>query len=205
MRWQLYCGATGAALYFISLIVASLTWPGYSHVRQYVSELGSAAAPFPMLFNIGILLTGALALVGALGMARHFQVQGRAISGAIASFGLACWGLGMLFGAWFPMPDPLHNGFGVVFGVLLLPPALLVALRGQRSAGLTTFLWLWLTAIVALLLVMFGVGGLVTSQNVGLWQRGFAVALIPGIGVVCWILARRVGKPMAAREGNRPS
>lgn len=191
MRWQLHCGTVSAALYFLTLIVASSTWPGYSHVRQYVSELGSAAAPYPLLFNAGILATGTLAVIGALGMARHFRREGRPIAGAVAAFGLACWGLGMLFGAAFPMPDPRHNGFGVVFGVLLLPPALLVALGGRRGAALTTFLWLWWTSIVALLLVMFGVGELVTTHNVGLWQRGFALALIPGIGCACWILAER--------------
>lgn len=39
----LECGAGAAVLYFATLIVVSLSWPGYSHVTQYASELGTAA------------------------------------------------------------------------------------------------------------------------------------------------------------------
>jgi hypothetical protein len=104
---------------------------------------------------------------------------------------LACWAIGLLFGGWFPMPNPLHNGFGVMLGVVLLPPALLVALRGRRDARATAFLVAWMVLMYALLLVMFGVGALVTTGNVGLWQRAFALTLIGGIGAACLMLRRR--------------
>ena len=67
-RTMLEAGAGAALLYFLTVIVASLTWPGYSHVTQYASELGSAAAPHPEIFNIGITTTGALGVVGGLGL-----------------------------------------------------------------------------------------------------------------------------------------
>ena len=49
----------------------------------------------------------------------------------------------------------------------------------------------WLAAMIAILAVMFGLGGLVTTANVGLWQRAMALAMIPGVGVSCLFLARR--------------
>jgi len=187
----LACGAGASALYFATLIGASLTWPGYSHVTQYASELGSADAPYPALFNLGILATGGLAVLGGLGLAWHFGSRARIVSGALAGAALAAWGAGMIFGGLYPMPDPLHHGFGLVFGVLLLPVMLMIALRGRASVAAFALLILWLVAMIAILAVMFGLGGLVTSGNVGLWQRALALAMIPGIGVSCALLARR--------------
>jgi hypothetical membrane protein len=190
-RVLLGCGVAAPVLYFLTLIGASMTWPGYSHVTQYASELGSAAAPYPLLFNSGILLTGSLAVLGGAGVAAHFTGAGRVVSGVLAGAALAAWGAGMIFGGLHPMPDPLHNGFGLVFGVVLLPLFLMIALRGQAGPRTYALLALWLAAMIALLAVMFGVGGLVTTRNVGLWQRALALAMIPGIGVACLFLLRR--------------
>lgn len=190
-RILLGCGAAASVLYFATLIGASLTWPGYSHVTQYASELGSADASYPAIFNFGILATGGLAVLGGLGLVWHFAAAGRLLSGVLAGIALAAWGVGMIFGGLHPMPDPLHNGYGLVFGVLLLPLTLMIALRGRAGVPTIALLLVWLAAMIAILAVMFGLGGLVTTANVGLWQRAMALAMIPGIGVSCLFLARR--------------
>lgn len=190
-RALLKLGIAAPLLYFGTLVAASLTWPGYSHVTQYASELGSAAAPQPWIFNAGIVATGIAGLLGGVGVGRSLAAEGRRISGALAGAALAAWGAGMIFGGLFPMPNPLHNGFGLVMGVTLLPPLLLVALRGRAGRGFALFLVAWFVATAAMLAVMFGVGSLVTRANVGLWQRGLAVAMIPGIGVAAAALLRR--------------
>lgn len=190
-RTLLKLGIAVPIVYFATLLVASLTWPGYSHVTQYASELGSAAAPYPWIFNVGIVATGIAGLAGSLGVARTLAAEGRRTSGALAGVALAAWSVGMLFGGVFPMPNPLHNGFGLVLALPLVPPLLAVALRGRAGRGLRLFLLAWFVATAALLAVMFGAGALVTRANVGLWQRALAVAMIPGIGVACAALLRR--------------
>lgn len=190
-RILLGCGVLASALYFATLIGASLSWPGYSHVTQYASELGGSEAPHPALFNLGILATGGLAVLGGLGLVAHFAARGRPASGALTGAALAAWGVGMLLGGLYPMPDPRHHGFGLVFGAVLLPVLLMLALRGRAGALAFAMLLVWLASMIAILAVMFGLGGLVTSANVGLWQRALALAMIPGIGVSCLLLARR--------------
>jgi len=190
-RTLLRFGIAVPVLYFATLITASLTWPGYSHARQYASELGSAAAPHPWLFNAGIVAAGVAGLLGGVGVARTLVAEGRRVSGTLAGLALAAWSVGMLFGGLFPMPNPLHNGFGLVLALPLVPPLLAVALRGRAGRGLFVFLFAWFVVTVALLAVMFGAGGLVTRANVGIWQRGLAVAMIPGIGIACAALLRR--------------
>ncbi len=191
-RIMLEAGTAGALLYFLTLIGASLTWPGYSHVTQYASELGSAAAPHPQIFNIGIITTGTLGVAGGLGVMLYFAGMGRWLSGGLAGLALAAWGTGMIFGGLYPMPNPLHNGFGLVMGVMAAPLFLMVALRGRAGTMFHLLLIAWFAAMAALIAIMFGAGSLVTTQNVGLWQRGLALAMIPGIGFTCAALAGRL-------------
>lgn len=191
-RTLLRFGIAAPVLYFTTLIVASLTWPGYSHVTQYASELGSAAAPHPWIFNAGIVATGVAGLLGGVGLARALGVRGRRWSGRLAGVALSAWGVGMIFGGLYAMPDPRHNGYGLVMAATLLPLLVAIAVRGRSGRGFQLFLLAWFVATAALLAVMFGVGGLVTRANVGLWQRGLAVAMIPGIGVTAAALLRRL-------------
>ena len=39
------------ALYYFGLFAGAATYPGYSHMTNYASELGAAAAPYPWLFT----------------------------------------------------------------------------------------------------------------------------------------------------------
>lgn len=199
-RRLLLAGVAVPFLYFGTIIVASATWPAYSHVTQYVSELGSADAPHPSLFNAGILATGMAGLIAGAGMLRWFVAAGRPIAGGIAGMSLMAWSVGMLFGGWFPMPDPRHNGYGLVMGIVLLAPSLLIALRGRIGPGVRLFVASWFLATILLLAVLFGIGSLVTRANVGLWQRALAVAMIPGIGVICAMLAARTPVSPTARS-----
>lgn len=196
-RYLLLAGVAAPVLYFGTLFAAAATWPGYSHATQYASELGSANAPYPWLFNAGILAAGLAGVAGALGILLFLVREQRAIAGVAAGLALSAWGVAMLFGGWFPMPDPRHNGFGLMLGVVALPPALMVGLRGRVGSAVYIFLAAWFTVTLALLAIMFGVGSLVSARNVGLWQRALAVAMIPGIGIMCGILAARAGRETA--------
>ena len=89
------------------------------------------------------------------------------------------------------MPDPLHNGFGLMLGVTATPLLLMIALRGRVGGAFYFLLGLWFIGTAGLLAIMFGVGSLVTMKNVGLWQRALAVVMISGIGFSCAALAKR--------------
>jgi hypothetical membrane protein len=47
------------------MLIAASTWPGYSHVTRYVSELGGPESPHPAIFNYGIVLMGVVCTISA--------------------------------------------------------------------------------------------------------------------------------------------
>jgi hypothetical membrane protein len=181
-------------LYFGTLLVAAATWPGYSHVTQYASELGSAAAPRPAIFNTGIITMGVVCLAASLGLLLAARrVGGGRTWSALGALCLALFGVSMVMGGMFPMPNPLHGGFGLGLALPLSPLFLALALRGRPGlGGLVALLVAAFVLMSATLTVMMGVGHLVTRANVGLWQRANALAMFPWIGFAGYALARRV-------------
>lgn len=188
-------------LYYFALFAGAATYPGYSHVTNYASELGAAGAPYPALFNISIIVSGIAAIAAALllpaGLSRLGAKRPWAVVAAIA---LGLWGIAMIMGGLFPMPDDRHGGFGLGLAGPLVPLFLLLSLMlVPDTRGIRVFLGLTFLASIVMLAIMFGVGALVTTANVGIWQRlntvtSIAWLAVPGV----WLLLRQ--QELAAPE-----
>ena len=190
-RALLGAGLLVPVLYYAALIGTSLTWPGYSHVRQYASELGSAASPRPWLFNYTIVATGVAGMIAAGGVFLALKrLGGRALPSFLAALALFAWGVAVVMGGLFPMPDPRHNGFGLALAMHLVPLFALWSLAGRPAPKLKLLLALVFVVSAVLILIMFDVGGLhlVRRANVGLWQRAYSLTAIPWIAVLAWML-----------------
>jgi hypothetical membrane protein len=183
-------------LYFAAIAAGSLFYPGYSQVTQYASELGSSQAPYPQIFNWGIIGAGVLGMLGAVGFFLALARGGRWLGSLLAALSVAAWGFSMIMGGLFPMPDERHGGFGVGLAVQAAPLFFVWALWSARGRGaLKAFLVLDFLAMTAGFVIMMGVGGLVTHANVGLWQRAYALAMMPWMSIVAWsLLARPLGR-----------
>ena len=194
-------------MYFGVMLVAASTWPGYSHVTRYVSELGGPEAPKPAIFNIGIMIMGvvcAVSAAGVLGATR--RLGGRRVPGALAALFVALFGVAMVMGGMFPMPDPRHGGFGLGFAMLFAPLFLGLTFAGRPGfGGLVTFLFVSFALMAATMTVMMGVGQLVTRANVGLWQRANALAMFPWIGIAGVLLARHLDRDASSHGGREAS
>ncbi len=189
------------ALYYFGLIVGAATYPGYSHMTNYASELGAAGAPFPWLFNGSIILMGVIAIMAAWLLPEDFRARGaKRRWSLLAAIALGVWGVSMIMGGSFPMPDERHGAFGLGLVAPLIPLCVLLALRPVAgSRNLRRFLAVVFVASIVMLAIMFGVGSLVTRANVGLYQRLNTAASIPWFAVLgVWLHlhagpGRRVG------------
>jgi hypothetical membrane protein len=193
-RHLLSFGIAVPILYLLALVLGSAFYPGYSHVTRYASELGAAEAPYPWIFNSGIVAAGVAALIAGPGFLLALRRLGSdRLPAVLSGVAVSLWGVAMVLGGSFPMPDPRHGGFGLGLGLQVAPLFLLWGLRRAPDSGrLRVFLVVVFLAMTALFAVMMGVGGLVTRANVGLWQRGNALASIPWIGIAAYALRRRL-------------
>lgn len=180
-------------IYYGTMLGASALYPGYSHVTQYASELGSASAPYPAVFNIGAILGGIAGVLGGIGVFRALRALGRgAVVPGLVALAIIGQAIGFVFAGMFPMPDERHGGFGIgmlgMIGPLFAAIALWHAPRNLRWVA--PVLALNALLVVAMFAVMMGVGELVTSRNVGLVQRVNSLTNMPWVGLVGWALLR---------------
>jgi hypothetical membrane protein len=202
LKMLLIAGMAVPVLYFSTLLLSSLFYPGYSHISQYASELGSAAAPYPLLFNTGIILAGLSSIAAGFGFFLVLRGQtGTRLLPALLTLCLVLFGVSFVMGGAFPMPDERHGGYALGLGIHVAP--LLLAFDLWKHQALRTLnLYLIGTALVMLTLfaVMMGVGGLVTRANVGLWQRTYVLFMLPWIGVASFYLNRHLVSPTADKS-----
>lgn len=194
IRILLLAGIFIPVVYFGLLIVAPLIYPGFNYATQYASEMGSTASRYPTVFNAGVMLCGVAGLVASFGFFHAVRrLGGNTVLAALTGLTLFLFGIGTFMGGRFPMPDERHGGYGLGLGVQLAPLLLALALWRVRSLrGLCIFLLAVFAVMTFFIFVMFGVGGLVTRANVGLWQRGNALAGFPWIGIAAWRLRKEL-------------
>jgi hypothetical protein len=103
-------GPLGAAIFCIGVPVLALMVPGYSHVHQTVSEIGTLGTPgrLPVALMLGSISVCMFIFASA--------IRGAASSAGrntIAAYLIVCMGISGLGVAIFATPHPLHNVFGM--------------------------------------------------------------------------------------------
>jgi hypothetical membrane protein len=178
-------------VYFASQLVAMALNPDFNIATQQPSELGCCGANFPYVANAGFLATGACSIAGGLGLFLGLrQIGGNLVLAMLASLGMLLFGLAMSMSGFFPLPDPLHYGFGLFPAGLLAPLFGALALKDApvtRSVIMASF-----AASAALVALMLGLGGFVTETNLGYFSRGVALISFPTIALMCWTVRGRM-------------
>ncbi len=204
-RWsdRLSAATALSSLVFMVLAIgaAGAFTPGYSHLAQYISELGARGAPLEGLVRYAVFLPAGVLVLGFCVSAWVALPRSRAATFGL--IGLAIFAAGYLAAAAFPC-DPgcrpatpslaqvIHNAVGLL-GYLLAPAFLLsfaVAARAWPQAG-----HLVVAGYVAGAAALLGfVTMSPTSPMVGLSQR-----LLEG-AVLVWVAL--CGRYIGARGGN---
>lgn len=195
-RFLLRIGIAAPILAYASVGLAALTWPGFDHATQYISELGGKEAPHPAIFNLGVLVSGTGAGLAGIGFALSILALGGArISAAVIAlcFGLAA--VGLVLSSLYPWPDPRHLAINLGLGIQVAPLAMVWALRRIKGMGRLRVFLLAVFLLMAVLTVLTKhliFKGLVNDANVGWWERAFAIVLVGWTGVAAYALERRL-------------
>ena len=106
---RLLFGPLAAAILTLGIIGLALWVPGYSQIRQTVSEIGEMGSPARASFTIMLCGVALCLLVFAAGVAAESKRagHGRLSAYLIAFMALSAAGVGI-----FAFPHPLHNIFG---------------------------------------------------------------------------------------------
>ena len=192
----LRAGAASPLIAIGCILLAAATYPGFDSATQYLSELGGGRAPYPLIFNAGLV---AVALGGAsvgIGFILAMQALGGGrIAGWIVCACYIATAVGLICGALIPYPNPWHNLIQLGLGIQIAPFALLWALwRVEGVRLLRRFLVVAIAVMIALTVLTKHLlwPGLVNSANVGWWERAYAIVLVGWGGVAAVLIERRL-------------
>ena len=177
-RALLACGVAMPAIYGLMLAVSCSLNPGFDLLRHEPSELGRAGAVYPLIYDTGMVATAAAGLLAAGALVVAPGTGRGSVWNVCAGATILLSSLGLAMAGLFPLPNPLHYGFGLTTAAILTPLFGAASLRrsgSHRAAAL-------LLAALAL------IAGLVA---------GGAPPVLPGalmlaaIACLCWATRRR--------------
>ncbi len=149
-RNRLWFGPIAVLLFIVGTIAIGAMTPGYSHVRQTVSELGEAGSPGQFAFSALLCVVATCLLICAVAIGRSLRELGCSVLPAyfVAAMAFSCAGVGI-----FSFPHPLHNIFGMSETVGLQAPliAALVCRNKPRAKRIATF------SIIMYVVVVFAI------------------------------------------------
>ncbi len=159
--------------YAANIIVGGLLNPGYSHARQFASELGKTDAAHPILFSAGSITTGIVFFAVAIGLWRSLaSASRRPVLAGVSGLFMALFGVNLIFAGAFPLPNRLHGAFGVALLTFFIPWLVAWALWKTSASRLSLTLQIIATpAILLTAIFQTGLLGGVDGTNIGFAQR----------------------------------
>lgn len=168
--------AFGVVQFSVAMAVVQYGYPGYSDAANYISDLGNTAtSPWHWVFNISIILLGALAFFGILLAWSGFPPGGTRIVGL---FLLLLASVGAILVGLFP-----ENVNSAVHGVASLtvfgPGGVALVVLGSGWRPRTAWHWLRPTSVALGLVTLVSLAYYIPTQvNNTTWEPGFVERLI---------------------------
>ena len=176
---------------------------GFDHARQYLSELGGASAPMPLIFNGGVFIAGAMCIAAGVGFGLAINaLTGRWFVAGLTAVVFTLAGIGLAASSLYPWPDPRHMAINLGLGIQLAPLLLLWGLWSHVDMKrLKIFLAVVFVAMAVLTAFTYHLvlPGTVNDANVGWWERGYAIILVGWVGIAAFVIERRL-KAHAGRD-----
>lgn len=197
-RGLLLVGVAAPIIAFLAVLIAAVSYAGFDHARQYLSELGGATAAHPWIFNVGVMIAGVLTGVAGIGFGLAVMILTRSpVSALLVGLLFVLAGIGLVMSSLYPWPDPRHMAINLGLGIQLAPVFLLVALRQsleltrlKRFLGVVFLIMAALTVLTKHLVFP----GTVNDFNVGYWERAFAIVLVGWVGVAAHLMRRALAR-----------
>jgi hypothetical membrane protein len=201
---------------FVTIFAFGKKYPGYSHLKDTMSQLGASASPVSMEISIWWIIMGLLMVFFATGLQKAFEEKGR--YARFASFLIILYGIGEGIGSAVFKADHtvgglttsaiIHNFVGSigVIAILLLP---LVMQKVTTRIKMPVFHRMskifFSTGIFTVFLFLFRYS---TNENSvitiykGLWQRLFMLNTYGYLTAIAFIMIKEQLKIIIASKGR---
>lgn len=181
VRQLLIGGIAMPIIYLAGLVIAIVANPEFDALRQAPSDLGRPSAHLPIIMNLALLATASAGLIGAAGLWLALK-QGGALRALLPALCLVLASTGLAMSGLFPLPNPLHYGFGLTTAGILIPLAGALALWRARTSRVPTVLLL-ATFVLAAGMIATGI------------PLAPGVVMLISVAILCLVVRNRAPVP----------
>ena len=205
MRVLALAGIAGPLLFVVTVVSAAALRPGYSHVDQFISELGATGTAHAVgmnyagFFPVGLLFTVFGASIAALLPRRPLHV--------LAALLVTVFGIGVVLAGLFScdagcpqsggtIRNTIHNRVAPTAFLSIIAATLVLGIA-FRSSPRARRLWPYsvISGALALVFLALLVGSLETRILTGLWQRLMIATLLLWSAIVGLHVYRNASAP----------
>ncbi|MFH0837990.1 MAG: DUF998 domain-containing protein [Patescibacteria group bacterium] len=167
----------GSTQLMMCMVIVAALYPNYSIADNYISDLGMANSPAPLLFNVSIFLFGLLIALAA------YRLRKADMLFALFAFltGMGFFGVG-IFPADLPMAHLIFALIGLTAGGVMMITSVKLKLRwfGTLSVLLGIFSLATLGLLLTDMTLGLGIGGMerLAFYSILIWVAGFGGSLI---------------------------
>lgn len=211
-RLLLLAGIVGPLLFAVTVLVVGSLRPEYSHVNQFMSELGEAGGHFSWLMKyFGFVLPAVFILIFVLAFRTCFP---RTPMSKIGTFLLVVFAVSMFLAGVFPCdvgcspPDPtpdqkLHDFFSILAFPSFTAGVFFWGLFLFRDASWRRFgIYALGTAILSLVLLILMILSEASREGTGAYQRLYLGALFLWLMILSARLLTRLQSDGAEKTAN---
>lgn len=187
MRFLALGGVFGPALFSLVVVISATLRPKYSHITNFISELGATGTAHASLMNYAGFVPAGIFLAGFGVSLAHLLPRSRAV--LVASVLTTLFGAGIAISGFISC-DPgcpqtggsienfIHDKIAPISFLCLIAATGILGVSFRRVPEWRLFsLYSGITSVVALALLVMLVGSLETRVLTGLWQRLMLSAL----------------------------
>ncbi|GAB4195195.1 MAG: hypothetical protein Tsb002_27430 [Wenzhouxiangellaceae bacterium] len=198
-RLALACELVAIVLLLLMTVVGGAFFPDYSHVQQYISELGARGAPHAgMVRFLGFLPVGVAVVTFALLAYRLLPRSGMTLLGFL---GIGYFGFGYIIAALFPCDagcNPTDPSISQIIHDLVGAGGYLIGTFAVILLGIQAFQWRQATHVAVAGIILGGLSFLSVQglspgfEYVGLIQRAIEIEVHAWLLICALYLNRRV-------------
>ena len=208
MRKLALGGVFGPIIYSIVVVVAATMRPGYSHIQNFISELGATGSDNAALMNYGGFLVGGL-LIASFGFSL-LKILPSERSMVLVSVLVSLFGIGITASGFVScdmgcpqgsgtIANIAHNTIAPVAFICLIVASMIFGVRWRGSAELGKLAAYSLaTGVVGAGLLVALVLSLEARELTGLWQRLLLLVLFSW----CVVIAIKLGTATRVKFGT---
>jgi hypothetical membrane protein len=196
LRYLALGGIAGPILFTLATLISANLRPDYSHISQFIRELGATGTPNAYLMNFAGFIPAGI-MIGSLGLSLGLLLPKKILT-RTGSVLITVFGVCMVVVGIFSNDAPGFTGEGssanrihdqvsllmflcVIIGILILGISF-------RSLPSWRRLWLYslLSALVSLGLLIALINSIESLRYTGMWQRLFLLSIFLWLGIVGW-------------------